>query len=238
MYKRQKANELIAYDELTKDEYSIKVRNTPLLSGNSKTEYSFNMPLMTCQYTTSICRRHCYACKGHFVYKNVINAGMRRFIKITRESLDDLVKEMIMEIPWGIKHFRWNGTGDFTAKTLMLLNAVADIRKDIKFYAYTRDPYLASFLNRKVTLNFSVDKESMWKLKELKHPAVLVNYLKTDIDEQVPKEVGLVHPLNNKIRIAENDIKSCPYAVTKGKIKCDQCKICIKPKKSKLLNLL
>lgn len=218
-----------------------RIGKVRLISTNGKTGHSFNLPVLTCSHTTPTCEESCYACFGRFRYIKVIRAGIRRLLIIKHQPLDYLVRRITAEIPWGIKAFRWNGTGDFIPKTLVLLNKVAEIRDDVKFYTYTRDPYLGSFVDKKITLNFSIDKHSIWKLGELKHPSVLVNYLKTVDDEIVPEYVSLIHPCNNKASLFGDNIdraKTCAYAKTKGRVKCNECNVCIDPADRLKVNLL
>lgn len=98
---------------------------------------ALNLPAgITCR-TDAPCKKKCYACKGHFIFKNVKESCMRNF-RIWQNDPIRFEKEVI-GIAQFMQYFRWHSSGDIVnAKYLQMMVRVAKECTATKFLAFTK----------------------------------------------------------------------------------------------------
>ena len=87
-----------------------------ILSANDKTIFSLNLPRTTCDTTCPFFKKICYAGKGRFVFKSVIEANNKRLALFENDPdkyFNELKWELIGIMNAGIFHVRIFGIGDF-----------------------------------------------------------------------------------------------------------------------------
>jgi len=140
---------------------------TYISEGNNKTScYSFDLPAaVTCPGATTTCLSKCYALKLSRAYPAV---GRKYARNLEFSDSMEFARYMIRNIPRNCE-FRIHVSGDFYSKAYITKwRVIAEMRPDVKFYAYTRswrNEELWFFIYRlstlsNVTINLSCDKDT------------------------------------------------------------------------------
>ena len=212
------------------DKYPFVYHPKVMVSTNTKTGYSWNLPLITCRHATILCMEKCYALRYFMTTKHVITATMKRFLFLNLLSIKQLVDSISGVIPWGINSFRINGYGDLTEKSVEMFNGISKKRDDIKFYCYSRDPLLLNKMNSRISRILSIDNFSLEKINYIDKD-IKITYLKDKKGEFIPNYVDLIHTVNSKKSLLDNDSRYCSFSKDK-KATCAQCRKCFSSPKS------
>jgi hypothetical protein len=197
-----------------------------LVFHNSKCDYTFRSPLTSCGGRTETCMRHCYACRGNLETPTSILKTMSVNQWICDNGYHEAARWMAADIPYKAI-FRWMDRGDLTPLIVDVANQVLCLREDIKFCAYSRRPILLSRLYSDISKVLSLDKDNVNLLETFEVPGDWkVAYLKTEVDEEIPDRVDIVHPLNKRKALL-GDVRDCSFAKDK-KVTCRSCMRCWK----------
>lgn len=97
-------------------------------------------PIITCR-ACAPCAKNCYACKGHFIYKNVKQSHADN-LTAYRTNKDGYFQDVIDFLKNGLvtyKFFRWHSSGDIVdADYFAGVVKVAEICKDTRFLIFTK----------------------------------------------------------------------------------------------------
>lgn len=216
---------------IIKDKLLLKnVGINSLISENTKTIQSINMPIITCN-PSPICAKHCYACLGPISWNNSIKKSLL-LNEIFNEALkQNKIIEMSALIYNNMKKnipLRWNGSGDLTEATVDIIDMLSTY--DIKQYVFSRHPLLAKKLTNltNVKLNISIDKTSnIEKIKEIMgNTKYSLTYLRCDNIVTNDNAIDIIFPLKRQYKDIPEHIKDCPC--DRGQhITCLECMKCL-----------
>ncbi len=194
-----------------------------LVTNNSKAGQSFRSLLEFCTHRTPTCSRHCYACYGHLSHTLCVKKSIATRRWIETYGTHQAAERLAIEILWN-GTFRWMDRGDFDPLTVELANKLAILRPDVKFCAYSKNlPALKQLKGHSnLSLVLSCDKDNIGLLRKAR--GIKVSYLKTEVDEKVPKGIKVVHPLNKR-RSLLGDKRDCTFAANKT-VTCAACLRC------------
>ena len=172
---------------------------------------SFSLPsIQTCPYSTSICRRLCYAAKLERIYPNVKKAYSHNLAA----SSDPLFVQNMIKAIGKSKVFRIHVSGDFySVDYIQAWDVIISECPNTMFYAYTRSWQGMDLL------------PALESLKENKNLVILAS---------VDAETGFDVPQGWRMAtMGEQPVKtvSCPQQ-TKKALSCEACKLCFNPKTS------
>lgn len=178
---------------------------------------SYGLPISACKVGTklrkiagSACSK-CYAGRGHYRYKNVLNAQDYRLASLTHpEWVAAIVVQIIAA---DCLHFRWHDSGDINSfDHLKKIVEAAERLPDVKFWVPTREnavvrKYLKEVGNFPKNLIVRVSSPMI-------NDKPLLNYAHTSTIHDKGKEAGLGH--------------TCPSKLQDNT--CGQCRACWDPK--------
>lgn len=231
--KRSKDRKVTNYVHMTKTgNATVGIANTfGLPSGKA----------FSCSDATEFCESICYAGKLEKIYK-----GTREVLLHNWELLKDATVDQMVELLSGMiddfikdcdkrgaeKLFRIHWDGDFfSAFYVVAWSQVIRKYSEVQFWAYTRVPTAAMFLDAQklsnLSLYFSGDRDNVDIARHLESRGILVAYVEETFEQgkaEFPKAV----------RCPENN-KAIPLISEKGSA-CAACGLCIKGRRSVLFS--
>tara|TARA_R100001443_G_scaffold70064_1_gene78512 strand:- start:253 stop:897 length:645 start_codon:yes stop_codon:yes gene_type:complete len=163
----------------------------------------------------SVCSK-CYAMKGMYVFKNVKNALMTRYKKLSH-ALDNDPSEFRLAFKTLLKkhkYFRWHDSGDLiNERHLQMIVDIANENKHCKFWIPTREFKL-------VTDYFK---------KHRKPKNLIVRLSATKINGKAPRQTAKKYGLTvSEVHSKTTDSNECPAYKQDGF--CGDCRNCWNPK--------
>lgn len=222
----------------------MEIRRGLLVQGNEKLSQAimhYDLPAaLTCPGSSKLCRKHCYALRGRFVFPQVQERLHHCFQASKRKDFPHLMVEEIKRKGSAFV-LRIHCAGDFYSPAYVRKwIEVVKASPNTRFFGYTRSwavqaiyPALCELAQLpNMQLWFSADSET-GEPPELPE-GVRVAWMMVEVDEAVP-DVDLIfrdRPLrkNDTVRIGLNLI--CPHETPKGReqgTNCGHCGICWKP---------
>lgn len=104
---------------------------------------NFNLPWHTCgKYNTPMCRKYCYARRGHFMAAGVKKAFEERLKASKSDEFINIISSELkkLEERKGIKYLRLHSSGEFYDQEYYdKWNEIARRHPNVKFLVYTRN---------------------------------------------------------------------------------------------------
>jgi hypothetical protein len=192
------------------------------LKGDSENQFIvWSIPaLVTCPYSTQLCRKYCYAKKTERIYKRTRSARAQNLIDSMQ---DDFAERMIEAIKEKVQErkkvwVRIHEGGDFYSREyFQAWMSIARALPNIRFMAYTKsiDFIEAETIPNNVTLRFSIWADTM--LDDIK---------KAD-------ELGL----GTYTAVHKSEIDSTPHDF-KCVNDCQKCKVCYHKDVKRIVNTI
>lgn len=112
-----------------------------MLSGNSKTGVSLNLPVLNCRPSAK-CAKSCYACTGPISFGNSIRKALVVDQKLKRGDIDRLAEECARR-----DNVRLCGSGDLTPEQVPHIIKLAQRCPGTVFWGFTRKVQIAKAIN-------------------------------------------------------------------------------------------
>ncbi len=204
-----------------------------MLSENSKTGASINLPLINCK-PTKRCSNECYACVGPIANPNSVRKSMIVDKAIREMDLHRLIRECTQRL-----NVRLNGSGDLLPEHVRAILALARACIDTTFWGFTRNIEVAEALNGKLSnlsLIVSIDATSPKGFADgFDGPLA---FGPRNPGDELPDDPRIIvvfptHHQGKPDAAIPIDGKDCPatrFKVREEKLgACDRCKRCYQP---------
>ncbi len=239
--------------DMTLDE----LRQGPLLSGNSKTSVSLDLPIgHTCQ-PTALCASVCYASRPGTPARWDKSVRMRlrtlRYFELStpREAADRLWREFrrarhAYRSRTRLDFLRVNGTGDLTMSVVRVLNIFVAEHPEITVWVVSRKPAIAAGLTPRPNLYLQLSTDATTTAPSLAmmrylmdfNPRAYLSFLRTKPDDDTSR-AAIVFNEKGHHELPYTGIKDCPVDAGrlglgnvrgKGGTACSRCRKCFTPK--------
>lgn len=204
-----------------------------MLSGNSKTGASINLPLVNCK-PTKRCSNECYACVGPIANPNSVRKSMIVDKSIRKMDLDRLIRECAQRL-----NVRLNGSGDLTPDHVRAMLELATKCPETVFWGFTRNLKVAGLLNGalpNMSLIVSVDATSPKGFANDYDGPLAFGPRSPGDDLPDDPRIIVVFPTHHQakpdpaIPVHEKDCPATRFKVREDKLgACDRCKRCYYP---------
>lgn len=175
-----------------------------VISNNTITGLSINLPIMDTCRPSRLCVQTCYAARPVPI---ALPAAIKKQLRTLNSMRADpqgtagrIVGEMIGHMRRGALFLRWNGVGDLFPEAVECMHAVAEALPALKIWCVTRRPDMAALVRPlpNLFLHFSLDRESLdrhARLMALKPTARLFfSYQAAPDEARPPAELRAIHP--------------------------------------------
>ena len=199
-------------------------RPTTILSSNSKTGVSLNLPIKGHCTPTKNCAKCCYAKSGH----TTLPASQKKQVWLSKYLAGNDISELIHEARLHTA-VRISGTGDLSLKHIPNMKLLAKSCPGTVFWGMTRKIEIAKALNRikNIKIMVSIDSSSPEEIKKYKGALCWGPNLPND---KIPKQKNIitVFPYHSHGRVVNNvkrhpkDCKAVWHEIP-GCLSCGRC---------------
>jgi hypothetical protein len=140
-----------------------------VLSSNTVTGISLNVPISGTCKPTKVCSQTCYAAKPTPI---ALPAALEKQLRVYNSIIQNpsevsgrIIAEMIGHMRRGAKFLRWNGVGDLFEESITCMVEVADALPQLPIWCVTRKPEMAAVVPQRdnIFVHFSLDSSSLYR---------------------------------------------------------------------------
>lgn len=198
-----------------------------MLSGNSKTGVSLNLPVINCRPSAK-CSKNCYACSGPISFRN----ALRKALVVDKKLKDGDIGKLIVECS-RLRDVRLCGSGDLAKEQVPHIMRLVQSCPGTHFWGFTRKLEIAKLLHGKAkNLSIILSFDSSSKDQEFKGYKGRLAFGPRVGDEPVPKDkrIAVVFPLhiNGKFK-KEVPVHKLDCPTARGMAHdnaCEKCRRC------------
>lgn len=226
-----------------RDEGSLRSGES-ICSGNTKTGFSLNFPIMGTCRPTKVCARICYgAVKGRPI---TWDKSLLKYLRIHRyfktedpeKIADRIQKEYVSR---KMQFLRWNGVGDLFPEAVDVINIISRKYPDTVLWVVTRKPEMAARISRtarSVYIMFSLDgspdsRKRRARMVRHRHPRLYYSFLRESADDDTLRSRIVFNSHQMKKHLPFDDPRTT-CSVDAGRIElkgaCASCRNCFSPR--------
>jgi len=216
----------------------------PICSGNTKTGFSLNFPIMGTCRPTKVCAKICYgAVKGRpITWDKSLLKYLRNYRYFEIENPEVIADRIQKEYTRRKMEFlRWNGVGDLFPKAVEVINIIARKYPDTVLWVVTRKPEMAAKITRNapnIYIMFSLDgdpdsRKRRARMARHRHPRVYYSFLReAESDDTLGSRIVFNSHQMKKNLPYDDKRTTCPVdaGVIELKGACSSCRNCFSPK--------
>lgn len=172
-----------------------------VLSTNTVTGISLNVPISGTCRPTKVCAQTCYAAKPTPISLPVaLEKQLRVYNSICEnpsEVAGRIIAEMISHMRRGAKFLRWNGVGDLFEESIACMVDVADALPNLPIWCVTRKPEMAALVPQRdnIFVHFSLDASSLDRRDRLMSLSplssnIFFSYQESDGEQSTPEALS------------------------------------------------
>lgn len=215
-----------------------------ICSGNTKTGFSLNFPIMGTCRPTKVCSKICYgAVRGRPIMwdKSLLKQlRVHRYFKTEDpETIADRIQREYVRRK--IEFLRWNGVGDLFSEAVEVINIIARKYPDTVLWVVTRKPEMAASISRSarnVYVMFSLDgdpdsRKRRTRMARHRHPRVYYSFLRESANDDTLGSRIVFNSHQMKKHLPFDDPRTtCPVDAGRIELKgaCASCRNCFSPR--------